>query len=196
MPDTENDTASKPLDAREQRFVDEYMVDLDVERAAVAAGYSQSMARSKAYQWVSNSKVKPHVFAAIEGRRKALQAETEVTQERIIAELAKIGFANMADYMKADEEGDPHLDFSSLSRDQAAALSEVTVDEFKEGKDKAARTVRRVKFKLADKRQALCDMGKYLGMFTDRVQPVGKDGKPIDPVASVVHVYLPGNGRD
>jgi phage terminase small subunit len=42
------DARDKPLDAREQRFVDEYLIDLDPRRAALAAGYSATMARTKA----------------------------------------------------------------------------------------------------------------------------------------------------
>jgi phage terminase small subunit len=38
---------------------EEYLIDLDVERAALTAGHSNSMARSKAYQWVRNGKIKP-----------------------------------------------------------------------------------------------------------------------------------------
>jgi hypothetical protein len=40
----------------------------------------------------------------------------------VVDELRKIGFANMADYMKSTPEGDPSLDFSNLTRDQTAAL--------------------------------------------------------------------------
>jgi phage terminase small subunit len=41
--------------------------------------------------------------------------KAEVTVERILGELVKIGFANMQDYMHATPEGDPYLDFSKLS---------------------------------------------------------------------------------
>jgi phage terminase small subunit len=53
--------------------------------------------------------------------------------------LALLGFANMQDYMRANEGGDPYLDFSSLSRDQAAALQEVTVERYMEGRGEDAR---------------------------------------------------------
>jgi phage terminase small subunit len=66
----------------------------------------------------------------------------------------------MADYMKSTPTGDPYLDFSALSRDQTAALSEVTVEDFLDGRGEGARSVRRVKFKLHDKRAALVN---YLG---------------------------------
>ena len=57
----------------------------------------------------------------------------------VIAELRKIGFANMADYMKVGSEGYPTLNFSELTRDQAAALVEVTIDEFVDDRNEDAR---------------------------------------------------------
>lgn len=96
----------------------------------------------------------------------------EITVEKVLTELAKIGFSNMLDYMRAGPDGDPYLDFSALSRDQAAALQEVTVEDFKDGRGEEARDVRKVKFKLADKRAALVDIGKHLGMFVERTENV------------------------
>jgi phage terminase small subunit len=82
----------------------------------------------------------------------------------------------MADYMRVGPDGCPRLDYSTLTRDQAAALQEVTVDEYvvpdPDGPDEAGKRsclpVRKVKFKLADKRAALVDLGKHLGMFVER----------------------------
>lgn len=103
-----------------------------------------------------------------------------VTIERVLSELALIGFSNMLDYMRAGPDGDPYLDFSALTREQAAALAEVTVEDFKDGRGESARDVRRVKFKLADKRAALVDMGKHLGMFKERVEHSGPNGGPLE----------------
>ena len=109
-------------------------------------------------------------------------AKAEVTVEKIVAELAKIGFANMADYMRPNAAGDPYLDFSRLTREQAAALQEVTVEDFTEGRGEDKRDVRRVKFKLYDKRAALVDLGRHLSMFPTKVEMSGKDGGPIETV--------------
>ena len=76
--------AERKLDAREAIFVDEYLIDLDVERAAKAAGYSDSMAKSKAYQWVSGGKVKPHVFEAVKKRMLERQKRVEVSQDYVL----------------------------------------------------------------------------------------------------------------
>jgi phage terminase small subunit len=90
-----------------------------------------------------------------------------ITKESILGELAKIAFANMQDYMKVGEDGQPSLNFKDLNRAQAAALAEITVEEFKDGRSDK-REVRRVKFKLANKLDALELLGKHLGLFIER----------------------------
>lgn len=168
------------LTAKRQRFVDEYLVDLNATQAAIRSGYSRKTAQEQSSRLLSNAMVSD----AITKRRDAIAAKTEVTQERIIAELAKIGFANMADYMRSNPDGDPYLDFSALTRDQAAALTEVTVEDYTEGRGEDARDVKRVKFRLGDKRAALVDLGKHLGMFREHIDLAGeiviKGGLPDD----------------
>lgn len=163
----------KQLNASEQRFVAEYIIDLDVKRAALAAGYSETIATTKAYQWVSNGKAKPHVYAEILKRLQKRAEKLEITADRVLAELALLGFANMQDYIRISPEGDPYTDFSSLTRAQAAAIAEVVVEDFKDGRGDDARDVRRVRFKMTDKRAALVDIGKHLGMFKERIEHSG-----------------------
>ena len=135
------------LTPRQQRFVEEYLVDLNATRAAIRAGYSRKTAQEQSSRLLSNVMV----AAAVATAQAKRSERTEITQDRVLTELAKIGFANMADYMVATPGGDPYLDFSALTRDQAAALQEVTVEDYLEGRGENAREVKRVKFKLADK---------------------------------------------
>ena len=76
-----------------------------------------------------------------------------MTADWVIDELRKLACANMADYMKSTPEGGIVLDFAGLTRDQTAALSQVKVNGAS------------VTFKLHDKRAALVDLGRYLGLF-------------------------------
>jgi phage terminase small subunit len=69
-----------------------------------------------------------------------------LTADWVVEELRKLAGANMADYMKSTPEGLSVVDFSGLTRDQTAALSQVTVEDVAGGK--------RVQFKLHDKRAA------------------------------------------
>jgi phage terminase small subunit len=138
-----------------------------------AAGYKPN--DSAAARLCGNVRVTERIAELLEGAA----AKTGITIERVLNELALLGFSNMADYMRVGSNGDPMLDFSKITRDQAAALTEVTVEDFVDGRGEDARDVRRVKFKLADKRAALVDIGKTLGMFKDRIEHSGKDGGPI-----------------
>jgi len=120
-----------------------------------------------------------NIKAEISRRVGRVAEKHDITLDRIVRELALLGFSNMADYMKAGANGDPYLDFAALSRDQTAALHEVTVEDFVDGRGEDAREVKRVKFKLYDKRAALVDLGKHLGMFSENVRVVGADGGPV-----------------
>ena len=92
-----------------------------------------------------------------------------INQARVAVELGRIRFANMGDYMRIDPKtGDPRLDWSNLTREQMAALTEVTVDDYIDGRGENARDVRKVKFKLGDKRAALMDIAKLFGWIVER----------------------------
>lgn len=93
-----------------------------------------------------------------------------ITTEQVIEELAKIGFANMLDYAKVSGEGEPYISMSEVTRDQAAAIAAFTVEDFKDGRGEDARDVRKVTFKLHDKRAALVDIGTHLGMFEKKLK--------------------------
>jgi phage terminase small subunit len=175
------------LTAKQEQFVAEYLIDLNATQAAIRAGYSENSAHVIGCENLS----KPNVQSAIADAMGKRQKRTEITQDRVLAELAKIGFANMQNYMRANAGGDPYLDFSAITEDQAAALSEVTVEDYTDGRGEGAREVKRVKFKLCDKRAALVDLGRHLGMFKDKIELTGKDGEPLAP--PVINIGF-GNG--
>lgn len=171
------DYALVRLTPKQARFVDEYLVEFNGTEAAIRAGYSAKTAYAQASRLLKNVKVAEAVVLG----KAALAERAKLSADKVIAELAKIGFANMADYMKATPEGDPYLDFASLTRDQAAALQEVTVDRYIEGHGEDAREVKRVRFKLGDKRAALTDLGRHFGIFNpERVELTGPGGQPIE----------------
>src|SRR5262249_20357959 len=97
-----------------------------------------------------------------------------ITTEQVIEELAKIGFANMLDYARVTPEGEPFIDLSSMTRDQAAAIAQFAVEDCKDGRGEDVRDVRKVTFKLHDKRAALVDIGSHLGMFKKEIKLDGK----------------------
>jgi phage terminase small subunit len=160
------------LTPKQARFVQEYLIDLNAAQAAIRAGYSAKTARVIGHENLT----KPDIAAAIKKAMAERAERTELTADWVVDELRKIAGANMADYMKANPAGDPYLDFSALTRDQTAALHEVTVEAYVDGRGEDARDVKRVKFKLYDKRAALVDLGRHLGLFEIKHRIDGKIG--------------------
>lgn len=122
----------------------------------------------------------PKVALMVEQLQQAAAKRNEITVDRIVRELSLIGFANMLDYIQTQEDGSAYIDLSKLSREQAAAIGEVTSETYYEGGGEDAKAVKRTKFKLIDKRGALVDLGKHLGMFEkDNAQKGDAIGKAI-----------------
>ena len=91
----------------------------------------------------------------------------------VLAELALLGFANMEDYVRITSDGEPYVDLSEMTREQAAAISEVTVDDYVDGRGEDSRQVRKVRVKFHDKKGALVEIGRHLGMFEkDKAPPI------------------------
>jgi hypothetical protein len=102
------------LTPKQARFVQEYLIDLNAAQAAIRAGYSAKTARVIGHENLR----KPEIAAAVEKAMAERAERTEVTADLVVGELRKIAFANMADYMKSTPEGDPYLDFSTLTSAQ------------------------------------------------------------------------------
>ena len=154
------------LTQKQRLFVAEYLVDGNATRAAKAAGYSEKTAQEQGSRLLSNVMV----AAEIEQRTAKREQKLAITGEKVLQELALMGFARMDSYIGINESGHAYIDLSAIKQDSqlAAAIQEVTVDEYTEGKGEDAREVRRTKFKLADKRGSLELLGKHLKLWTDR----------------------------
>ncbi len=169
--------------AKHELFAQEVAKGTPLEKAYAKAGFSPS---AKNAARLRNSE---GVSRRIEEIMSRAAEKVGVTIEQVIAELAKIGFSNIADYV--DVSGaTPTIHLADVPADKLAALSEITTETVFERAGKGAPTeVRRVKIKLWDKRAALVDLGRYLGMFKD------KDATP-PPAGDRMIVILPSNGRD
>lgn len=120
------------------------------------------------------------VAARVAELQKAAAEKAGVTIERVVAEIEKVAFANTGDYYRTTPDGDPYVYLAELTREQQAALSEITVEDYKEGRGEDARDVRKVRFKLHDKLAALRMLGEHLGAFKQKVEHTGKNGGPIE----------------
>ena len=158
---------------KHERFAQELAKGKTADEAYRLAGYKAS--RSAASRLSANVNISTRVKEILE--RAATRVE--ITQAKVLEELAKIGFSNMLDYMAIRADGDPYVALANMSREQAAAVQQIVVEDYKDGRGEDARDVRKITFKLADKRAALVDIGKHLGMFKEVHELSGPDKGPI-----------------
>jgi phage terminase small subunit len=90
-----------------------------------------------------------------------------VTSERVVAELAKIAFANIFDLIEIGADGEPRVNLAAVTYDQAAGLKELSIEEFRAGNTGTAQKGRRIRVKLGDKISALVALAKHLGLFVE-----------------------------
>ncbi len=158
--------------SRHETFCREYIIDLNGTRAAIAAGYTKKGAHVTASRMLS----KPKVQGLLAKLTKKHADKLDLTAEKVLSELSRMGFSNFLDYVNITEEGDAFVDLSGLTQEQAASIQEVTVDEYIEGKGKHARKVKRTKLKLVDKIRSLDLLGRHLKLFTEKIEVSGIEG--------------------
>ena len=157
------------LTDKQQAFVREYLVDLNATQAAIRAGYSPKTANKVGPKLLVNVGVQ----ISIQGEQESRSKRTLITADSVLRELGKLGFANMLDYITINGDGLAAIDLGRLTREQAAAITELTTEDTY---DKEGNLTRRNKIKLADKRAALVDIGRHLGMFKEKLEISGPDG--------------------
>lgn len=150
------------LTAKQARFVEEYLIDLNATQAAIRAGYSEKTAEAQASRLLRNVKV-----AEIVAEAQAARSErTGITADMVLQELALIGFANAGDYFDWGPDGVTLKLKDDLTPEQQAVVAEVSETVTEKGGT--------IRMKLHDKKGALVDIGRHLGMFTDRLS-IGAD---------------------
>ena len=164
------------LTAKQVRFVDEYLVDFNATQAAIRAGYKANTAHVIGAENLR----KPKIAEEIARRQKDLQRRTEVSQDRVIRELARIAFANIADYI--------HVETQTRTKDDGTEVTYQTV-MFNETQELSAdqraalavvkQSVNGFELKLHDKIKALELLGRHIGMFNDKLSLSGTDGGPL-----------------
>jgi len=133
------------LTAKRKRFVDEWLIDFNGTQAAIRAGYSEKTAAATAARLLRNVNIQNEISR----RQKDLQRRTEVTQERVVQELARLAFVDASVVCVTD--------FDKLTEDQRAAIQGVKPTNFG------------WEIKLCDKLKALELLGRHIGMFNDKL---------------------------
>ena len=164
------------LTEKQKRFVAEYLVDLNATQAAIRAGYSKKTAEVIGYENLR----KPQIADEIEKRQEKLRNKLEITQERVIEEIAGIAFANASDFVTITATG--LLDVkptSKMPKEKLPALAGI-----KYSANGA------VEIKLHDKPAALRMLAEHLGLFNQ------SNGNGLDAENNIFEVIDQSTGEE
>lgn len=156
-----------PLSRKHQKFVTHYLAHGNAAEAARAAGYSAGTAWTQGWRLLNRQDV---ADAVREGQLAQRPGPAPVTSDRVIEEIAKVAFANVGDYMRFQPDGSAWVDLSSMTPEQAAAIAEITVEEFPDRSTPEKREVRRVKVKFHSKKDAFDQLMRHFGAYQDKLQ--------------------------
>jgi phage terminase small subunit len=142
------------LTDKQQKFVDEYLIDLNATQAAIRSGYSVKNADKIGSELLG----KTGVAEAVAKAKAVRSRRTGISADRVVLELARMAFVdptNVVDFATAKIKDD-------ISEDDRAALAGIKIKDTDKGTER--------EIKLADKLKALELLGKHLGVFDDRAQ--------------------------
>lgn len=145
---------------KQKLFADEYLIDLNATRAyrkAYPNCKKDSSADAAARKLLGNTRIQKYISERMEERQK----RTEITQDRVVEELAAIAFAKATDYVEIRSNGVAGVVIikptSELTDVQIRAIAGI-----KEGANG-------IEIKLNDKEKALELLGRHLGMWNDKL---------------------------
>lgn len=151
------------LTPKQQRFCQEYLIDLNATQAAIRTGYSAKTAQEQGSRLLSNVMVS----AEIERRQGERSERTMADADEVVKRLAGVALFDMRKLFRPNGSPKPPHEWDA---DTAAAVAVVDTRE------RGGRRTHRVK--LVDRLKALELLGKHLGLFKERVnvEVTGKGG--------------------
>lgn len=172
--DTEN-LIKQTITEAQKKFCNEYLIDFNATRAykvAYPKCKKDETANAASSRMLRNVKVQEYISE----KQKEIEKRTEVTQDKVIKELAAIAFSNASDYAKLKKmkrnipvfDGEDIVDYKE---EEYTGIEFTPTDELTEEQKKALSGIKEGKFGIqvdsCDKVKALELLGKHLGMFKE-----------------------------
>jgi phage terminase small subunit len=177
----------KKLTVKQERFAQGLFAGLTQREAYKQAYDCQNMMDKHIDEEACILAANPKVSQRIDQLTEELKYRNMATVEKVLAEYAKIGFADIKDYLEYKtaktvvdydvETGNPIFDYRQIvDTIDSAQVDGSVIQEISISKDGT------FKFKLHDKKGALDMIGKHLGMFTEKVELSGHNGGPLQVI--------------
>lgn len=156
---------------KHERFCQEYVIDLNITRAATDASFSKKTARTIGSKLLTRIDVEKRIAELMEERAK----RTQTTQDQVIEELKILAHSDFRDFGTViNELGVDRLKLKTFDKIEGNATRAI-----KSISEKITKTGVQLNFKLHGKTPALELLARHLGMLIERHELTGEDGGPI-----------------
>lgn len=145
---------------RQEVFCQKYIIHFNGTRAATQAGYSKKTANEQAARLLANVSIQNRVSEL----QKELAERNKVKADDVIQELKALAFWSINDFVT---EGNKIKDISKLKRATNKPVIGIKTKTETKTIGELEIVEHNVEIKLADKRAALVDLGKHLGIFKE-----------------------------
>lgn len=163
------------LTPKQQRFVEEYLIDLNATQAAIRSGYSEKTAAVIG----AENLIKPNIAKAIQEAQNKRSEQTQIDAAYVLKRLVEIDQMDVLDIMDDDGNVKPLREWPKIWRQYISNIETISVDDG-EGWLK--------KIKWPDKVKNLELLGKHVsvGAFKDKIEHSGDPNNPINMSLKVV----------
>lgn len=174
-----------------ERFCQEYLIDLNGTKAARRSKYSARTAAAQASRLLTDVKVQARI-AELKAERNE---RTRVTQDRVVKELAMLGFSDLQNYITIDNDTGVIIakGFEEMPPGESRALKAIKEDRAikEDANGKGVMVYDKVSFIMHDKIRALEILARHLGMMIERHELTGQDGGPLQ----IQYILVKGKKR-
>lgn len=143
------------LTAKQKRFCDEYLIDLNATQAAIRAGYSKKTARAIANENLTKPAIKEYINQRMEEKEKELIAE----QDEVMKYLSAV--------MRREKTESVVV---MLSKEKSMYVPDVNGTMRKQTVKEEVPQIIEIPARLSDSNKAAELLGKAYGIYTDKVE--------------------------
>ena len=151
------------LTPKQQRFVEEYLIDLNATQAAIRAGYSEKTAQ----QMGSENLLKPVIAKAIQEAQNKRTEQTQIDAAYVLKRLVEIDQMDVLDIMDDNGNVKPIKDWPKTWRQYISNIETISLED-------EVGWLKKIKW--PDKVKNLELLGRHVsvGAFKDKVEHSGK----------------------
>lgn len=183
------DALAQTCNAKERAFCHEYVIDLNATAAVLRAGCfdvcSENSAANAGWRLLN----RPKIQALIEILKAQRLQRCNLTADSVLYEMSLLSHSDQSHYL-VDDNGQIQLAAGAPEGAMRAIQSVKRKKTIREDKEGNVTITFDVELKLWDKPTPLKLMGRHAGLFPDKLELTGANGKPLETVTRIERVIV------